>query len=192
MTPDDFELIQKANKGDAAAFDELVYRYDRNVLSIALKYTRNEDDAKDIYQEVFLRVFRGLKNFKFKSEFSTWLFRITTNVCLTYKSKINRHETVSLNTGEDDEDENNLINTIAGDESSSPDNILFGNEIGEGINNALNTLSPKQKLVFSLKHSEGYKLKEIALMLDITEGTAKKYLFEAVHKLRVQLVELYA
>ncbi|MBZ0199249.1 MAG: sigma-70 family RNA polymerase sigma factor [Ignavibacteriaceae bacterium] len=191
MAPDDFELIQKANNGDTIAFEELIYRHDRNVLSIALKYTRNEDDAKDVYQEVFLRVFKGLKNFKFKSEFSTWLFRITVNVCLTYKSKLSRHETIPLGANENDDDEYSPGNSIAADESSSPENILLGNEIGERINNALDTLSPKQKLVFTLKHYEGYKLKEIALMLDITEGTSKKYLFEAVHKLRVQLVELY-
>ena len=87
MTSQESYLILNAQKGDSAAFEELIYRYDKNVLSIALRFVKNNDDAKDIYQEVFLRVFRGLKNFKFKSEFSTWLYRITTNVCLTYKQK---------------------------------------------------------------------------------------------------------
>ena len=81
------ELIIKAQQGDQIAFEELIYNYDRSVLSIAMKYVGDSDDAKDIYQEVFIRVFRGLKKFEFRSEFSTWLFRITTNVCLTYKTK---------------------------------------------------------------------------------------------------------
>ena len=71
----DTDLINKAQDGDESAFNELVCRYDRNVLALTLKYVNDRDDAKDIYQEVFLRVFRGLKNFKFKSEFSTWLYR---------------------------------------------------------------------------------------------------------------------
>ena len=87
MQLNDTDLIVQAQKGDQSAFEELVYRYDRNVLSIALKYALNEDDAKDLYQEVFIRVYRGLKNFRFQSEFSTWLFRITTNVCLTSRGR---------------------------------------------------------------------------------------------------------
>jgi RNA polymerase sigma-70 factor (ECF subfamily) len=67
----DADLIIQAQKGNENAFEELVYRYDRSVLSIALKYTLDEDDAKDLYQEVFIRVYRGLKNFRFESEFST-------------------------------------------------------------------------------------------------------------------------
>ena len=79
MAFDEKELIILAQKGDNAAFEQLVYLYDRKVLSLALKYIKDEDFAKDIYQEVFIRVYKGLKNFRFKSEFSTWLFRITTN-----------------------------------------------------------------------------------------------------------------
>ncbi len=97
MHLNDTDLIIQAQKGDQNAFEELVYRYDRNVLSIALKYAASEDDAKDLYQEVFIRVYRGLKNFRFQSEFSTWLFRITTNVCLTYKSRSKEHLRVSIN-----------------------------------------------------------------------------------------------
>ena len=72
------ELIIKAQNGDHISFEQLIYNYDRAVLSIAMKYASDNDDAKDIYQEVFIRVFRGIKKFEFRSEFSTWLFRITT------------------------------------------------------------------------------------------------------------------
>ena len=84
---EDYKLIKNAQDGDMGAFEQLLYRYDRHVLNIAYSFRNNEDDAKDIYQEVFIRVHKGLKNFQFKSEFSTWLYRITTNVCISFKRK---------------------------------------------------------------------------------------------------------
>ena len=110
MQLSDTDLIIQAQKGDQNAFEELVYRYDRSVLSITIKYANIEDDAKDLYQEVFIRVYRGLKNFRFQSEFSTWLFRITTNVCLTYKSRSKEHLRVSID-NDFDEEENEYSTT---------------------------------------------------------------------------------
>src|SRR5215813_3799907 len=88
---DDTEVIREAQSGDSSAFDELVHRYDRHVLSIAARYVNQAEDAKDIYQEVFLRVYRGLNKFERRSEFSTWLYRITTNVCLTHGTRMKEH-----------------------------------------------------------------------------------------------------
>jgi RNA polymerase sigma-70 factor, ECF subfamily len=186
MALTDTELILDAQEGSSAAFEELVCRYDRHVLSLAMKYSGNNDDAMDIYQEVFIRLFKGLKNFRFQSEFSTWLFRITTNVCLTYKSKRNKRERVSLSFSED-EDQNNYISSLKAEEDVNPDYAFSGREINERIETAMSTLSPKQKLCFTLKHMEGYKLREIAVMMDCKEGTVKKYLFDAVRKIREQL-----
>ena len=87
MTLSDNELIIKAQNGEVLALEELIYRYDKMVLRIAMKYTGDSDDAKDIYQEVFIRVYKNLSGFQFKSEFSTWLFRIATNVCINFKRK---------------------------------------------------------------------------------------------------------
>lgn len=189
MALSDTELINKAQKGDESAFNELICRYDSNVLSLALKYVNDRDDAKDIYQEVFLRVFRGLKNFKYKSEFSTWLYRITTNVCLTFVSRSNKQAMTRIN----NDMEADAIDSItgAGDENDNPDQYLERSEIKTNVNEALNKLSPKQKMIFMLKHYEGYKIREISEMLSTSEGTIKKYLFEANHKLRSQLSELY-
>ena len=186
----DTDLINKAQDGDESAFNELVCRYDRNVLALTLKYVNDRDDAKDIYQEVFLRVFRGLKNFKFKSEFSTWLYRITVNVCLTFIKSGKKQSMVRINSDMENDD----IDYIAGsdDETNSPDELLSRNEFTDNVKEALEKLSPKQKMIFVLKHFEGYKIREIASMIDCGEGTVKKYLFEANHKLRDQLSELYA
>jgi RNA polymerase sigma-70 factor (ECF subfamily) len=189
MILSDTDLINKAQNGDESAFNELVCRYDRSVLSLALKYVNDRDDAKDIYQEVFLRVFRGLKKFQFKSEFSTWLYRITTNVCLTFIKSGKKQIMMRI----DNDMETEAIDNIAGadDESNSPEEFLIRNEITNNVNKALEKLSSKQKMIFILKHFEGYKIREIAVMISCSEGTVKKYLFEANHKLRSHLSELY-
>ena len=120
----DTDLIIQAQKGDQNAFEELVYRYDRNVLSIALKYAVDQDDAKDLYQEVFIRVYRGLKKFRFQSEFSTWLFRITTNVCLSYKNRSRENLKVSINKNYDSENEQDTsMNELVYD-GSSPEEVF--------------------------------------------------------------------
>jgi len=188
----DTDLIVQAQKGDQNAFEALVYRYDRSVLSIAIKYANNEDDAKDLYQEVFIRVYRSIKGFRFKSEFSTWLFRITTNVCLTYKSRSKEHLKVSID--EDFDDEENEFSTTKGlvYDGYSPEEISSGADLGELVNEAVESLSPKQKMTFILKHYEGYKIREIAEMMNCKEGTVKKYLFDAIKNLRKKLSPVYA
>ncbi len=191
MNLSDSDLIIEFNNGKAARFEELVYRYDRQVLSMALKYAKDEDDAKDIYQEVFIRVFKGLKNFQFKSEFSTWLFRITTNVCLTYKSRGNKRKFVSISEEWDDKDYQKDFTPEADQNETSPESLLSGNEIREYVDEAIDLLPPKQKMCFILKHYEGYKIKEIAGMMNCKEGTIKKYLFESVQKLRTHLSTVY-
>ena len=187
MALTDNELIINANNGDVMALEELIYRYDKMVLRLAMKYTGDSDDAKDIYQEVFIRVYKNLSRFQFKSEFSTWLFRITSNVCISFKRKYNKQNHLSLN----DEDNSGYISTIPDDNVLSPENLFVNSEHGVKINEALNNLSPNQKMSFLLKHYEGYKIREIAEMMNCKEGTIKKYLFEAVRKLKAQLENSY-
>ncbi|HVN49109.1 MAG TPA: RNA polymerase sigma factor [Bacteroidota bacterium] len=188
--PADTELIVQAQRGNMNAFEELVQRYDKRVFTIAAGYVRSADDAKDIYQEVFLRVYKGLSKFELRSEFSTWLYRITTNVCLSHRSNGKRLAHTSLDELSQDEEGQPyaLKDSIAGDELT--DRHTHNEEISERVQQAMNKLSPKQRMVFTLKHYEGYKLKEIAAMLNCTEGTVKKYLFEATARMRGQLKDL--
>jgi len=182
---DDADLVRKAQQGDILAFEQLVFRHDRKVLSIASRYVTSADDAKDIYQEVFLRVYRGLKRFRFKSEFSTWVHRITVNVCLTHRSRSRRTlPTLFLNDRNDeDADAHGEIRDSAG----GPEHQAVRADISSRIEKALESLSPKQKLVFTLRHLEGYRLHEIALMMNCVEGTVKRYLFTATRRMRDQL-----
>ena len=187
MTKEENSLILAAQKGDGAAFEELIYRYDKNVLGIAYSFINNNEDAKDIYQEVFLRVFKGIKNFEFRSEFSTWLFRITTNVCLTYRSQKKKFAYTSLDEEPDEEDgEQRSLSEIITD-GATPDIQALTSEVSAKIENGIDKLSPQQRLVFTLKHYQGYKIKEIASIMNCSEGTVKNYLFIATQKMRDHL-----
>ena len=181
MLPTDTDLIQQSIQGDFIAFEQLVYRYDREVLTLAARYTQSSEDAKDIYQEVFLRVYKGLAKFEGKSEFATWLYRIATNVCLTYKSRKKKAIEISLN--EDD------VAVDVVDEQAEK----FGtvSDVNDRIQDALKKLSPNQKMVFTLRHFQEHKIKDIARMMNCAEGTVKKYLFEATQKMRTHLKDLY-
>ncbi|MEJ2103035.1 MAG: sigma-70 family RNA polymerase sigma factor [Ignavibacteriaceae bacterium] len=183
------EIILKAQKGDQVAFEQLIYNYDKAVLSIAMKFVRDSDDAKDVYQEVFIRVYRSLKNFEFRSEFSTWIFRITTNVCLTYKSRKKEQFMVPLQ--EEFEEDNFQIRKfeLISDEKS-PEEECLSKDLQNFIGNAVVSLSERQRITFVLKHYEGYKIREIAEMLNCKEGTVKKYLFDAIKNLRKKLKPL--
>lgn len=187
MAPNDTELILKARQGDAVAFEQLVQRYDKRVFTIAAAYVNSAEDAKDIYQEVFIRVYRALPKFELRSEFSTWLYRITTNVCLTHRAKSRRHQHASLeeDSAEDESHPRGLRQALK-DEGSS-DERTVRSEISGRIESALRSLSPRQKMVFTLRHYEGYKLREIAVMMKCGEGTVKKYLFEATSRVRKKL-----
>jgi RNA polymerase sigma-70 factor (ECF subfamily) len=154
-----------------------------------MKFVRDSDDAKDVYQEVFIRVYRSLKNFEFRSEFSTWIFRITTNVCLTYKSRKKEQFMVPLQ--EEFEEDNFQIRKfeLISDEKS-PEEESLSKDLQNFIGNAVDSLSERQRITFVLKHYEGYKIREIAEMLNCKEGTVKKYLFDAIKNLRKKLKPL--
>ena len=190
MMPDEMELVQSAQSGDPVAFERLVSRYDQQVLSIALSYTNHAEDAKDVYQEVFIRVYRALPGFRFESKFSTWLHKITTNVCLTHriKTKRHRHQSLDQEISRQDGSAYTLADVLS--DGAAPDQESVNSEITEQVQKAMEALSPQQKLVFTLKHYQGYKLREIAEMLDCAEGTVKKHLFVANEKLREQLKDL--
>ncbi|MBM2839937.1 MAG: polymerase, sigma-24 subunit, subfamily [Bacteroidetes bacterium] len=190
MATEDSELVHKARLGDMAAFEQLVHKHDKQVLTIAARYVTSAEDAKDIYQEVFIRVYRGLKHFKMQSEFATWLHRITVNVCLTHRTRRQRHVHVSTD-GDSDGDEPETHPTELRSAEDATDQHAMNIEIRHHVQTALAALSPQQRLVFTLKHYEGYKLREIASMMKCTEGTVKRYLFLAIQQLRQRLKAVY-
>ena len=187
----DKELVLLSQNGDTAAFEKLVERYDRRVLSLAFSFTRNSDDAKDIYQETLIRAFNSIGKFAMKSEFSTWLYRIASNVCISFKYRRNKSiEMFRQNYRNDSEDLSRDCDPLSSSRAH-PDNPVEGDfiraELAKQIEAALGKLSPKQRLVFTMKHYEGYLLREIASLTNCTEGTVKKHLYVAVRRLQEEL-----
>ena len=189
MEQDDI-LIHRAKQGDLDALQQLFFRYDKTVLSIAARYVNSADDAKDIYQEVFLKLHRGIRQFEQRSEFSTWLFRIATNVCLSHKTRESRRQYRSATVPDDADDDGVREQQDPSSENESPLQKTADAELDEKVRNALEELSPRQKMVFVLKHYEDHTLAEIAKMLECSEGAVKKYLFEAIRRLRFLLQDV--
>jgi len=181
----DSELIRAAQRGDRVAFEALVRQYDQAVLRLALHLTGSEADARDIYQEAFLKAYRHLANFRFECSFYTWIYRIVTNLCLDHlRKRQTRREDPQTVTGADGR-EMDVLERVADDRSgANPERDLMRRELGARIAQALTRLTPRERMVFELKHYQGLRLRTIGEMLNTTEETAKNTLFRATQKLR--------
>lgn len=188
---DDTDLIRQAQRGDRVAFERLVRQYDSSVLRLAFHLTRSEQDAQDIYQEAFLKAYRHIGSFRFECSFYTWIYRIVTNLCLDHlRKKQTRKEDPPVISGTDGE-EFSLLDQISDERSGAdPERELMRHELGKRISGALTRLTPRERMVFELKHYQGLKLRTIGEMLNTTEETAKNTLFRATQKLRVTLAEM--
>jgi len=188
---DDNVLIREAQRGNRVAFEELVRQYDQAVLRLALRLTASESDAQDIYQEAFLKAYRNLAGFRFECSFYTWLYRIVTNLCLDHmrKRKVRKEDAPVAMTS--DGSEINLLDQVSDDRAgANPERDLMRRELGHKIGRALTRLTPRERMVFELKHYQGLKLRTIGEMLHTTEETAKNTLFRATQKLRGALAEM--
>jgi len=185
------ELIRAAQAGSRAAFDALVRQYEHQVLRLALHLTGNEHEAEDIYQEAFLKAFRYLGNFRFECSFYTWIYRIVTNLCLDQMRRRKTRREDAAVVIDHSGDEIDVLASVSDNRSfSNPARELERKALGERIQAALEKLTPREKMVFELKHYQGLRLRTIGEMLNTTEETAKNTLFRATKKLRAQLAEL--
>jgi RNA polymerase sigma-70 factor (ECF subfamily) len=183
-------LVRKAQEGDRSSFDELVRRYDRDVLRLAMNIVHRPEDARDIYQETFLKVYRNLHRFRFECSFYTWLYRVATNVGLDYlRRRTTRREDQAPVMEEPDGgvtrdffDRQPQTNP-----SANPERQLIGQEISGWIAQAMKRLSPRERMVFEMKHYEGMRLRAIGDVLGTSEETVKNSLFRATRKLRESL-----
>ena len=191
---DDAALVREAQAGNRAAFEELVHRYDRDVLRLALNLMKRTEDARDVYQEAFLKVYRNLHRFRFECSFYTWLYRIVTNVCLDHlrrrqarpedqapELRAAQQEDVSTDFFERQREQRPTLD---------PERHLLGEEIKKRLASAMERLSPRERIVFEMKHYQGLKLRAIGDALGTSEETVKNSLFRATRKLRNELGEL--
>ncbi len=177
------ELIIKAQAGDTNSFHEIVAKYDARIMTLSLQIAQNKEDAEDIYQETFLKVYKNISKFRFESDIYTWMYRIAVNTAYNYKRK---HSKLTVAKAKEDA-EYDILDWID-DPHSNEDNR---EELLTAINQSLLQLSHQQRTVFILKHLQQLKIKDIANILDLSEGTVKKYLFRAMEKLRVCLKEYH-
>lgn len=189
-------LISRAQAGDAEAFATLARSYERRLLVLALHYCRDRHDAEDLSQEVWLKAFRALKNFRGESSFYTWLRQITINTFLNDRraSGMKGAQVVELDAWEAtrrdaaNRDYFPLMRPPRGLEETVEQGLLVSRVL-----DALGHLTPQQRLIFLLKHHEGMTYEEISESLGCSTGATKKALFRAVLKLREGLgVELEA
>ncbi len=188
---DDTLLIRQAQQGDTAAFEALVRQYDRAVLRLAVHLTGSPEDGQDIYQEAFLRAYINLARFRFECSFYTWIYRIVTNLCLDHlRKRSSRSRDLTTTISPDGEQEEVLDRVPDQRPTSSPERSFVGRELRECIRQAMRKLSPRERMVFELKHYHGMRLRTVAGILNTTEGTIKNTLFRATHKLRAELAEV--
>jgi len=185
---DDTDLIRQAQRGDRAAFEALVRQYDSQVLRLAFHLTKSEADAQDIYQEAFLKAYRHLGNFRFECSFYTWIYRIVTNLCLDHLRRRQTRKEDSATLVDPSGEEFNVLENFSDDRpGADPHRDLLRRELGVKIQKAITRLTPRERMVFELKHYQGLKLRTIGEMLNTTEETAKNTLFRATQKLRATL-----
>src|SRR4051794_20032192 len=187
VSPQVDSLIRAAQAGDQDAFEQLVRTYDQSVLRLAINLLRSPEDARDVYQEAFLKVYRNLHSFRFDCSFHTWLYRIVTNICLDHlrRRKVRKEESTTVETSE------GMIDRVATLEEdaphANPERQMWNRQLGGRIDSALESLTPRERTVFELRHFEGLRLRAIGEMIGTSEEAAKNCLFRATQKMRASL-----
>ena len=186
---DETALIKAAQAGDQDAFGQLVRAYDQSVLRLAMNLLRSPEDAQDVYQEAFLRVYRNLNSFRFDCSFHTWLYRIVTNLCLDQmrRRKVRKEEPTVIPTAEGVLDRaDNLAEARA---DGDPQRSLYSGQLRRKIKEVLAGLTPRERMVFEMRHYQGLRLRNIGEILGTSEEAAKNCLFRANQKMRAALGE---
>jgi RNA polymerase sigma-70 factor (ECF subfamily) len=187
---EDRELVGLARKGDRTAFRRLVERHQRRAFSIAIGLVRNENDAREVVQDAFLRVYKGLEGFQGHSSFATWLYRIVTNLSIDLMRKPGRRDAELAEDREiDEEAELPLVSHFDG---SDPIDVMRRREIAARLQAALEALPPYHRGVILMREVEGMSYDEMAAAMGVSKGTIMSRLFHARQKLQRALADCYA
>lgn len=176
------ELVSRAKQGDQAAFAQLVEANQNKIYSLTLRMSGHPEDAADLAQEAFLRAWRSLPSFQGDSSFSTWLYRLASNICIDFLRQEKRKRT-AVNVTSLDEDDSSAAIDIP-DHRFSPQNELERKELQQAVGQALLKLSDEHRQVLILRELDGLSYTEIARQLDLEEGTVKSRIARARISLR--------
>lgn len=180
------QLVRLARQGDESAFALLVEQNQSRIYNLALRMTRNPDDAAELTQEAFLNAWRGLSKFQGESSFSTWLYRLTSNLCIDFLRREKRRSGLSMTVSLDDEEEGRQADVP--DERFSPEQSAERREVQELIRAGLRSLSEEHRRVLVLRELDGLSYAEIAQLLGLEEGTVKSRIARARLALRKYLI----
>lgn len=182
MEFDERDMIERASRGDAAAFNHLMAQHERRMYAVALRMCGNREDAQDCLQEAMLRVYRAIGGFKGQSSFSTWVYRITMNTCLDELRRKKNRQNTSLD---------NLLDMgwSPADESNAPEKQAMRSELRRNLNRAIQELPEEMRSAVVLRDIQGFSYDEIARMLEINVGTIKSRISRGREKLREKLKE---
>ncbi len=171
---EDYNLIDKAIKGDQSAYERLMKKYYKLVNNLIYRMIYNKDDVEDLTQEAFIKAFNSLEKFDHQFAFSTWLYKIASNNCIDYlrKKKLN---TISIDKEFDNEDED--LRFEIPDNDYKPDRNILESEKTKILTDAINSLPEKYKSVILLRHQDDMEYEEIAKKLKLPLGTVKAHIF---------------
>jgi RNA polymerase sigma-70 factor (ECF subfamily) len=189
---EDRALIAKAQAGDMAAFRRLVERHQRRAFALALTLVRDENDARELVQEAFLRVFKSLEGFQGTSSFFTWLYRIVTNLSIDLMRKPGRQATNLEDARIGSEEAADLDFSLLGRYGGDPMDAVRRREIGGRLQEALEGLPTYHRAVIVLREVDGLSYEEMAQVMGVSKGTIMSRLFHARQKLQRALVDCYA
>ena len=182
MASSDEELVAQSQGGDLDSFNQLVLRWERPIYALAYRVIGREEDARDVAQETFLRAFRALKGFKGQAKFSSWLYRITLNLCRDWIRREKRTPLAQAPEGID------LIELAGeGTVSDSIEELVGRRELGRAVSKAMATLPEEQRTAIILKEYHGLTFQEIAELLDCPLSTVKTRLYQGLSVVRKQL-----
>ena len=184
MTWTDEELVARSRGGDVDSFNQLILRWERPIYALAYRVIGREDEARDVCQEAFLRAFRALPGFKGQAKFSSWLYRISLNLCRDWIRRERRQPIAQTPEGVD------LIE-LAGEAepSESIEELVARKEIGAAVARAMAELPEEQRTAIVLKEYHGLTFQEIADMLDCPLSTVKTRLYQGLTVLRRELAK---
>lgn len=184
MERSDQELVRASRRGDRDAFRELVERYERKVVSIAIGMVHNREDAVEIAQETFVKAYENLVRFKGESSFYTWLYRIVVNRAIDFQRRERRHPTVGL---EDWGGSEGYEEILKEERLTDPYQQAQAREVGERVSAAIDELTPDHKAVILLREVEGLSYDEISRVMQCSKGTVMSRLHYARKKLQRKL-----
>lgn len=171
MSDNEKLLLDKAKKGDVEAFEILVEKYQKKVFNIALRMLGNYDDASELAQEAFIKIYKSINSFKQESSFSTWIYRIATNVCLDELRRRKNRNIAYID--EEIQTEDGEIRRELMDNSMSPEAVAELNEMRQAVNNAIMSLSEEHRIVVVMRDIHGMSYEEISKITNCPEGTVK-------------------